>query len=326
MNMLSVIKSVGLHTVQDLGRTGYRSMGVPTSGVMDEWAFRIANMLVQNESHVAGYELSSGLVIFTSNQKILLAVTGLAEISIDTVKIPAWRPFILQANELLTIKCLGNFSYLAVHGGIKVKKWLGSASTYLPVKNLTPLSQGSHYEIAESNLYFIESFPFSKKNPAKKYSDWTISSEFLTSYKKETLRIIAGRELNQFTSSSIANFIIKKYLIGNEKNRMALVVHQSPLVALNSSNPMLSVAVQKGTIQQSPDGTLYILMADAQTTGGYPRIGQVILADIPILSQMPVNKPFQFEWVELTKAMKLYEEKLKLLEALRQSIAQRYLT
>ena len=133
--MIQIVKSIGSHTIQDQGRIGYQSLGVPVSGPMDEDAFIIANYLVLNSGGDAVIELSTGRLSLLFSNTNMVAITGFAIARVNGVEVPSWRTIQVSSGDVLDIQIhpSGNYAYLSIAGGWKQQLWLNSASTFLPL-------------------------------------------------------------------------------------------------------------------------------------------------------------------------------------------------
>ncbi len=322
--MIEVLQSVGLHTIQDIGRTGFQSYGIPVSGPMDKDAFEVANYLCGNDRNSPAIELSTGKLILKFSDSAIISVIGFAETELNEIKIPPRRLFRVKAHDILIVtqRGRGNFAYIAASGGWKANSQLGSSSTYLTLKIGKAIKSG---DILHSGTCALKLFENRLQKLGKSYPDWGVSDRVLPNYSSNVIRIIPGKEMNYFSHESIQNFITDTFQTGNEKNRMGFVLKDAHLTRINEKE-MTSVPVQKGTIQVTPDNFLYILMADAQTIGGYPRIGQVAAVDLPILSQKRSNESFRFEWIQAEDAIRLLRTRDENMNRLKSILERKFLS
>lgn len=331
MIMIKVISAIGLHTIQDAGRTGYRAYGVPVGGVMDNFAFETANLLLGNEKNTPALEISIGKIVIWFETEMLITVTGFAIAKLNGNKVPSWRPILIAEGDILEIQAhpLGNFAYLSVQGKWMVDSWLGSASTYLPVQkgglNGQPIQTGDVLEIEPAANHLTRNFTSYLKKEKLRYASWGIAPNLFPGYLSGKISIIHGPEKDFFSDNSIIDFTQKEFNISNDMNRMAILVKEIPLERKNSQE-LLSVAVQKGTVQVTPDRTLYLLMSDAQTTGGYPRIGQVTAVDLPVCAQLRPSRKLRWEWVSVNEARNLLLKKHRQLQSLQAALQRKYLS
>ena len=285
-----------LTTVQDLGRPGFRRLGIGPGGVMDRTAARLLNVLVGSEEAAAVLELHFPAGEYRFESDALFAVGG-GDFGpeVDGLPVQNWKLNFVRAGSELAFrrKNKGNRAYLAVGGGFRVADWLGSASTHLIAKagglNGLPLRRGDRVEMPSDNAAEPSTKPMIARTLIPAYSGFP------------TVRIMPGAEFPLLTEKSKRTFREEGFTITNESNRTGYRLNGEPL-ALRKKVEMISSAVGFGTIQLLPDGQLIILMADHQTTGGYPRVGHVISRDLPLLAQLGTNDSLAFGLVTVADA------------------------
>ena len=286
-----------LTTIQDLGRIGARSFGINPSGVMDSAAARILNVMLGNEESAGVIEMYYPAPEIEFDDDTVFAIGG-AEFgaAIDGVSIQNWTASIGRKNSVLkfTEKRSGNCAYIAVEGGVQADPWLDSASTNL-MAGVGGLS-GRRLETRDRIECGIRSL---EVRPIR------VGSSVLPHYSRfPTVRILAGNEFELLTAASERIFLNDGFTLTKDCNRMGFRLNGKPLHLLNTSE-MVSSAVSFGTIQLLPDGQLIVLMADHQTSGGYPRIGNVIPVDLPILAQCGPGDGISFQMVSIEEAERL---------------------
>lgn len=307
-----VEKSGVLSTIQDLGRTKFRRFGINPNGAMDKTVVRLINILLGNDEAEAVLEMHFPAPKFVFETAAVIALGG-ADFGakIDDKRIENWRPFYVGKNQTLTYtgKISGSRAYLSVKGGFATEKWLGSASTNLiaEVGGLKGRKLQSSDRLFFNSALRILSSRFKYKIAGKltpRYSSFP------------TVRVIAGAELERLTALSEQNFLEGIYAISNDSNRMGFRLKSEPLYLLDKIE-LVSSAVDFGTIQLLPDGQLIILMADAQTSGGYTRIAHVVSTDLPVLAQLGAGDKVNFELISIEEAENLtleFERDLNLLK------------
>lgn len=301
-------KSGVLATVQDLGRTGFRRFGINPNGAMDSAAARLVNVLLGNDESEAVVETHFPAPVFRFRNQAIIAVGG-ADFGaqIDETKIENRRPYFIEANQTLsfTAKIKGNRAYLAVKGGFAAERWLGSASANLAAKIGGNLRKGDSLEFNTGDEVFQRNFRYK------------ISPQIVPFYSSLlTVRVTAGAEFERLTWLSETDFLKNNYTISRNSNRMGFRLTGAPLYTLGIIN-LISSTVSFGTIQLTPDGQMIILMADAQTSGGYPRIAHVISADLPVLAQLGAGDSVNFQMISVEEAENLslqFERDLSLLK------------
>lgn len=272
-----------LATVQDLGRPGARRYGVPVGGAMDPFALAAANRLVANEAGAAGLELTAGGAELRLARPALLALAG-ADLgaTLDERPFPLWTAVRAQAGARLRLAGRradwGARCYLAVAGGIELPPVLGSRATDLAG------GFGGH---EGRRLRAGDRLPVGEPRPlAALAAGGRWPEELRPPYgPRPTLRLLAGPHLACFAPDALATLGAATLRVGPASNRMGYRLEGLRLpYAAPVSLPSLGVVT--GAVQVPPDGAPILLMADAQTTGGYPVIGVVAAADLPLAAQL----------------------------------------
>jgi biotin-dependent carboxylase-like uncharacterized protein len=278
------VHSAGLlTTIQDLGRPGMQRYGVPISGAMDTFALAAANRLVGNSFDAAALEITSGGAIFELLAPTLLAVAGAhLRATLNDQPLPLWTAVLAPRGALLRFTARhggwGARAYLALAGGIGAPVVLGSRSTYLPGSfggmDGRPLRAGDQLgtgqSCADPQRLAGQRWPEHARPP---YS------------ATPTLRMIPGPHSDCFSADALDQPGVTPLRVSQTSNRMG---YRLEGVTLRYTRPcsLPSLGVLPGAIQVPPDGTPILLMADAQTTGGYPIIGVVIGPDLPLAAQL----------------------------------------
>ncbi len=275
------VQSPGMFTtVQDLGRFGYGPIGVSPSGAADPLSLRIGNLLVGNLESDAALEMTmlGGTFLFPDG-----ALVAIAGADFDA-SIPMWTAHRVQPAETVRINGARNGArcYLCVHGGIAVKPLLGSASTHM-LSGLGGkfLKRGDVLSIGES------------RNARPR----SISPNMLDRIKpRKSLRATIGPQSDWFSSASIRTFFTSPYAVSDDSNRMGLRL-DGPALETPQRGQMISEGVSLGAIQIPASGKPIILFVEQQTTGGYPKIANVISADLPSVGQLRPRDEIRFELV-----------------------------
>ncbi len=319
-------KSGLLSTIQDLGRTGYRRFGINPNGAVDKTAVRLINILLGNNENEAVLEMHFPAPKFLFEEAAVIALGGANfGAKLDDEPIENWRPYFIEKNQSLifTKKVFGNRAYLSIKGGFKIEKWLGSAST-----NLTAEIGGFEGRSLQKNDQLVFNSGFKIQNSKFRIQNskflYKISRNLTPRYSSfPTVRVIAGAEYEQMTGLSEQNFLKQDFTISNDSNRMGFRLNGEPLYLIDKIE-LVSSAVEFGTMQFLPDGQLIILMADHQTSGGYPRIAHVVSTDLPILAQLGANDKVGFEIISLEEAERLLLEFEKDLNFLKIGVNSKY--
>lgn len=297
---IKINKQGVLTTLQDGGRNGFRSMGIGSGGAMDIFAMAVSNFLVGNYEAAAVLEINfpAPEIVFQQNAVISLAGADLSA-SIGNDPLPLWRPFFVKKDSLLKFKkpVHGARTYLAVQGGWQSDKWLGSYGTHVQV------AAGGHLgrALQKDDVIFFKEDNFSLTGD--KILNWHISyKEIEKIYQPaNSIRCIKSIEWDMLDEASKQNFEKNEFEITNQSDRMGYRLNGGSLLPGRSTD-LISSAVDAGTIQLLPDGNLIVLMADHQTTGGYPRIASVIKADLPKLSQVRPGQKINLKIITVTEA------------------------
>ncbi|WP_316791145.1 biotin-dependent carboxyltransferase family protein [Pedobacter frigoris] len=314
---IRILKPGLLSTIQDMGRHGHQKCGMVVSGAMDILALKIGNLLLGNSPAEAALEctLSGPELIFERDQ--LIAITG-GNLSpqIDGVPLTMWKPVYVRAGAKLSFgKALsGCRTYLSVYRGFDVSEVLGSKSTYLRAG----IGGWNGRALKKDDI-----IPFKTSCQGQHKFDWSAGKNLYPDLSNPRIRVIEGPEFGQFTVESTADFLNGSYTVSNEADRMGYRLNGKALQQ-QVSKEMLSSAVTFGTIQVPAQGAPIVLMADHQTTGGYPRIAQVISADLTLLAQMQPGREITFELITLEQAQVLLLTQEQQLSQLRQTLTLKY--
>jgi antagonist of KipI len=288
-----------LTTVQDLGRTNHRALGINPNGVMDQSAARLINTLLGNDENEAVLEMHFLAAEIDFDAECSFAIGG-ADFSaeVDGVAIKNWTSFTVQEGNVLRFArpISGARCYLAAAGGFAIDEWLGSRSTNLIA------GAGGHQG---RKLDTADQIGLREPRTTKPHA---IGPSIIPKYSRfPTVRVVAGGEFDLLTAISEREFFNGGFTVTKDSNRMGYRLSGPPLHLLHKKE-MVSAAVTFGTIQLLPDGQIIVLMADHQTAGGYPRIANVISADLPLLAQLGPNDGVSFHLVSIEEAERLSAE------------------
>lgn len=295
---LLFLKGGILTTIQDLGRRGFQRFGINPNGAMDTTAVRLVNILLGNPQSEAVLEMHFPAPAIRFEKPAIFALGG-ADFSaeLNNSPIETNRGYFAESGDILRFKkkLYGNRAYLSVDGGFAIEPVLASAST-----NLLARFGGFKGRKIDSGERVNFKIPFTKHEFEK--SNVKISNSLIPFYRKfPTVRVTAGAEFENLTALGEQNFLKTDFLISPESNRMGFRLAGEP-VFLHDHQEIVSSAVDFGTIQLLPDGQMIILMADHQTTGGYPRLANIISTDLPLAAQLSANDKIAFELVSLAEA------------------------
>lgn len=281
---VKVLEKGLLTSIQDRGRFGYAQLGVPQSGAMDRYSAKIANLLVGNEKFKAVIEITllGPLLEFTKDAFIVLVGIE-ANIHLNGKEISLLKPFKVKKGDRLHVKQItkGARLYLAVFGGFQTEVRLGSTSQFYPITKTSSFKKGDLIAISKNEDLKLVDFA------SVKYKNKELTSSVIEVFK--------GPEWDQVPSVLQEQILSAELTISKNNSRMAYQLQeQFP----NTLAGMLSQPVLPGTVQFTPDGNLIILMRDAQTTGGYPRIFQLTEGSINVLAQKRQGDSLQLKLVD----------------------------
>ncbi len=312
---IEVVRPGALSTLQDLGRVGFQHVGVPAGGAMDERSHRIANLLVGNPQDEATLEVTLLGPSLRFTEPALIAIVG-ADFSarIGDHALPRDTPVLVGAGSLVEFARLvsGVRAYLAVHGGFAVDRVMNSKSTFvrggfgglhgraLRKGDLLPIapSEDSHvYPSLTARRRHRPAGFVALENPPE-------PPVALAAASAQGVRVIAGQQWHAFGSDAQQAFLESGFRMHPQSDRMGIRFEGLPL-ALREPLEMISEAVAFGTIQVPPDGNPIVLMADRQTTGGYPKIASVASVDLPLLAQLMPGQAVRFAMISLEESQRL---------------------
>ena len=294
---VSVIKPGMLTTVQDMGRWGFQARGVPVAGPMDPVSHRLANALVGNGRDAALLEVTLLGPELEFEDERLVAVTGADfDLSLDGRPAPLRAPFTVSAGSRLRFgaRRLGARAYLAVSGGITVTPILGSRATHL-----VSVMGG----VSGRALIAGDRLPLGVRSRFSRAALPLPASTESRSAPHATLRVLSGPQLEYFQADAIDVLQSAPYVVAQDSDRMGFrlegprLTHARPVDIISDATPL-------GVLQVPASGQPILLMADRQTTGGYPKIATVIAADMALAGQLAPADTIAFAVCTTAEALK----------------------
>jgi antagonist of KipI len=314
--MLRVVGGGLQTTVQDLGRRSHQRDGVPGGGAMDRSALRVGNALVGNDDGAAALEATLiGPAIVFGDQTLIALTGGDLEATLDGGAVPMWRSIHVHRGAKLGFgrPKLGCRTYLTVAGGIDVPMIFDSRSTYLrgqfgghQGRALRPgdeLATGDPSGLAQAIADAVQG---GRDGAGPAIASWSAGHTLRTRYSSEpVVRLIPGEHAELLAATSRTKLFSASFTISASSDRMG---YRLEGVELPLRNPveLLSEGVAFGTVQLPPDGMPIVLMADRQTTGGYPRIGEIASVDLPLIAQLRPGDRLRFRPISVDEAQELY--------------------
>jgi antagonist of KipI len=303
---LNVIRGGMLTTVQDLGRRGHLAEGVPLGGAADPFALRVANMLVGNAEDAPALE-----VTLTGPELEFPEAAWIAVCGARFEGVPPWRPVRVEAGDRLKFgkRVQGCRAYLSICGGFDVERVMGGKGTFLAA------GIGGFQGRALRDGDAIRSVPSERELTGH----WSLDERMFPRYSREpTVRVMPGTHAAEFGDALYSG----RFGVTARSNRMGIRL-DGPKLACASGGDLVSTAVASGTIQVPPDGNPIVLMADAQTLGGYPRVAHVASVDIPLLAQLAPGDGVRFTRTTVAEAHALSHAWERSLALLRQGLAEK---
>lgn len=301
-----VVESPGLlTTVQDLGRPGYGPIGVSASGGADPVALQLANLLVGNDRGAAALEmtLTGGRFHFPEGAVVALAGSDFAA-HLDGRVLEMWIPHAIAAGSTVSFGGTqsGARCYLAVAGGIRVEPFLGSASTHL----VSGLGGFAGRALRKGDLLQLG-------HAEKRIRRRRLAGRIIEAWQpRKTLRVTRGPQFDGFSAEAQRELLESAFVVTEESDRLGLRL-RGPLLPAPSFYGMITEGVTLGAMQVTHSGQPILLFVEQQTTGGYPKIANVIGADFSSLGQLRPRDTVRFELVSFEEARALWIEQQALL-------------
>ena len=309
---IEVVEAGLLTTVQDRGRHGFQRFGVPVSGALDEFALRVANLLVGNSEDAAALEITALGPKLRFPSGALASVTG-ADLSpeVNDEPLPQWRSVRISPGGELSFRGVrdGVRSYLAVAGGIDVPVVMGSRSTYL---------KGAIGGLEGRTLARGDVLGSLGMKPGEGRGERGLPEGIAAPiYGHENeIRVVLGPQDTAFTQDGIETFLGSQYTVSVHSDRMGCRLEGSTIEHLSGAD-IVSDGTALGSVQVPGDGQPIILLADRGTTGGYAKIATVIAADISRLAQAMPGDVLAFKAIAMEDARAAFRQQEEMLEALR---------
>lgn len=316
--MIAALKVVspGLHTtIQDLGRHGYQAFGVPVSGALDVVSHRLANHLVGNSDNAATLEiLYQGPILEIMADSVRVGIAGDAEIELmgdGSRVLGGWRSVVLRRNQKFRVRGPGTGAccYLAVEGGFAVELCLGSASTYV---------RGGFGGLAGRALQAGDILPISAE-VASERPDLGLRDP-PASGRDQPIRVVLGPQQDHFTDAAIRCLLDAEFVVSKSADRMGMRL-EGPRLEHRDGYNIVSDGIATGAIQVPGSEQPILLLADHQTTGGYPKIATVISADLPVVGRRKPGDAIRFVAVDVAEAERLCRQEEAAFQAAIKSMA-----
>lgn len=314
MAELTVERAAAQLVVVDRGRFGHRHEGIPWCGPADALAFDSANVLLCNEPDCAALEVMLGGTQIRFNSTVAFAVAGAdCDATLDGRRCANWAKHVAREGSVLELRPpqRGVYTYVAVSGGIEVPVVLGSRTTDVAASfggfEGRAMRSGDRIGCGARGSSFGVSFAIA---PPHLSLFAGVQRDGVTS-----IRVVPGGEIDRFDERSRVQIWEERWRVGHQSNRMGYRLHGGALTY--SGDQLPSHGVFPGVIQVPPSGEPIVLLADAQTTGGYPKAGIVIEEDLPLLAQRRPGDLVQFRPVGGEEARLAAEARAQYVQAIR---------
>jgi len=306
--MNAVVTRAGfLTSVQDLGRTGFRQFGVSTSGALDPFALRVANLLVGNDEGAAGLEITlGGVQLRLEDERIVAWCGGEFDVQIGSRALPAGHVAHAQAGDELKFgrAQIGCRCWLAISGGIDAPVILDSRSTDLRAN----FGGIEGRVLRDDDVVRLASRPGASP-PATGISSRTGPHDWVSPAKRyPILRFLRGVDWSRFDPVTIQRLTNQEFSVSPDSDRMGVRL-DGPELKREGETDLISEAVAPGTIQVPPSGKPILLLGDCQTIGGYPKIAHVITVDLGVAAQLRAGDSIRFSEVSPQDAHRLLVER-----------------
>ena len=294
---LHVLQPGLLTTVQDLGRFGFQRFGMPVSGAMDTTALRFANRLVRNPDHAAALEITiKGPKLQFETNAVIAITGGDLSPSVEGTPVHNWVALHVQRGNTLTFgqRRAGARAYVAIAGGLDSPMVLGSRSTHIRSR-----TGGIDGRVLMKGDKLIGGQP-------AKGSEKLVGNEVPASLRpaynpNPTLRAVLGPQADHFVPEAVEVLVSNRFAVSPQSDRMGYRLVGPRLVHAGPPD-IVSDATAFGALQVPANQQPILLMADRQTTGGYPKIAVVISADLPLAGQLMPGDTVGFRLVDLSEA------------------------
>lgn len=296
-----VVRACGPRTsLQDFGRIGFQRYGVSNSGAMDRLALAVANTLVGNGPGMGAIEfMLIGGTFLVEGGSVRVAVAGApCAITLDGQPMAHSASFVAQPGQILTVGAMqaGVYAYLSIAGGVGLTPQLGSLS--LHQRAALGGFHGRTFEVGDRIPLRLDKPP---EGPSLVLHPVPIDAQ-------APIRIIFGPQDDYFTDAGIGTLLSASYMVSQEADRMGYRLTGPKIEHAHGFN-IVSDGIVSGSIQVPGSGEPIIMMADRQTTGGYPKIATVISVDLRFVAQRRPGEALRFKIIGMDEAQSLARER-----------------
>lgn len=298
---LKIIRADGIVTVQDMGRPGHLAQGLSRGGAMDRRALLEAAALLGHRAPLAGLEMAGTGGMFAVTQPLRIALTGAPmRAALDDAPLRWNTSHLIAPGQHLRVGSAqsGTYGYLVPAGGIATPEWTGSRSAHLSIGVGALCAQGTELTLGEDP---------DPDRPAR-----TLPPD--ARFEGGTIRVMDGPQTALFDDAVIAEFYATPFARGARGNRQGVQLEADAQFTSSHAAGLASDLIGPGDVQMTGDGVPYVLMAECQTVGGYPRIGRVLPTDLPRIAQAAPGVALRFERASVETARALHRSEARQLQ------------
>lgn len=300
MTRLTIRRADGLLSVQDMGRPGHLAQGLSRGGAMDRLALIEAAALLGQSAPLAGIEMAGAGGLFTVSAPTRIALTGapmMAALNDTPLRWNATHLILPGQNLRIGGAGSGSYGYLTPAGGLATPEWLGSRAAHLNIGIGALLQTGAALPCGDDPA---PDAPARALDPAPRFNGGTV-------------RVMDGPQTALFSDAVLAAFFATEFTRAPRGNRQGVQLDAEARFTSDHAAGLASDVIGPGDLQMTGDGVPFVLLAECQTIGGYPRIGQVIPADLPIIAQAAPGARLRFQRLTLEQVEALYRSDAALL-------------
>jgi biotin-dependent carboxylase-like uncharacterized protein len=312
-------------TVQDAGRPGRYAIGMPPSGAMDQYSYRVGNLLVGNDETAASLEATYvGPTLEFTDDRLVAVTGGDAAVTLNGEAIPTWEAVAVKAGDVLAFGMItsGARPYVAISGGIDVPEYLGSRSTYTLIGlgglEGRKLADGDELALGEAN--------------GTGKAGTRVAGDLIPAFGSEAeVRTVIGLCSYRLTKEALESFLSTPWMVTKDADRVGyrlrggsldFVEREQPFGAGSDAANVVDLGYPIGSIQVPGGDEPIVLLGDAVTGGGYATIGTVISVDRDLFGQAKTGDTISFRAVEVDEALAARAERRHRLEKVREQVSQ----
>lgn len=293
MTSLHLRRADGILTVQDMGRPGRLAKGLSRGGAMDRQALIEAAALLGSEEPLSGIEMAGAGGLFEVDQPMRIALTGAPmAATLDGAPLRWHALHSVQPGQILQIGGVqaGSYGYLTPAGGIASDEWLGSRAAHLSIGIFAPLIAGS--------------LPVGP-DPCPEEPSRVIDAT--SRFNGGVVRVVDGPQTGLFSDDVLSAFFGTEFTRSDRGNRQGVRFDADRGFTSEFASGLASDLIGPGDLQMTGDGVPFVLLAECQTIGGYPRLGTIIPSDLPIAAQAAPGTKLRFQRITLDEADRLWQ-------------------